>query len=68
MGNMRLSQNFSFWETSFACQAALNLPEKAGFRPLFPTLFPKPTGFWEKLEEHIVCGFGPALRPGLQRL
>jgi hypothetical protein len=27
---MRLSQNFSFWKTSDACQAALNLGEKPG--------------------------------------
>jgi hypothetical protein len=36
------SQNFSFGETGFACQATLTLPEKAGFRPLFPRLSPKP--------------------------
>jgi hypothetical protein len=41
-----------FGEASFACPAALTLPEKAGFRPLFPIfpkLSPKPTGFWGKL-------------------
>jgi hypothetical protein len=30
-------------------KAALNLWEKAGFRPLFQERFPKPTGFWEML-------------------
>jgi hypothetical protein len=46
-----LSQNVSFWEASeacpacFACPATLNLYEKADLGPLFPKLFPKPTGF-----------------------
>jgi hypothetical protein len=34
-----------------ACMcSSKNLPEKAGLGPLFPKLFPKPTGFWEKLK------------------
>jgi hypothetical protein len=38
-----------FPKTSVFGKASLNFPEKAGFRPLFPKLFRKPTGFWEKL-------------------
>jgi hypothetical protein len=40
---LRLSQNFSFWESN------LRFMGKAGFRPLFQEPFPKPTGFWERL-------------------
>ncbi|MDR0450426.1 MAG: hypothetical protein LBH26_04090 [Treponema sp.] len=36
-----------FPKTSASGKAALNLWEKAGFRPLFQGHFPKPTGFWE---------------------
>jgi hypothetical protein len=41
--------NQGFPKTSVFGKATLNLPEKAGLGPLFPKLFPKPTGFWEKL-------------------
>jgi hypothetical protein len=48
-GSKRLSQNFSFWETGFACPATLILIEKAGFRPLFRKPIPKLTEFWDWL-------------------
>jgi hypothetical protein len=38
-----------FPKTSVFGKATLNLEEKAAFKPLFPELFPKLTGFWEKL-------------------
>ena len=36
-------------KTSVFGTATLDLLEKAGFRPLFQKLVPKPTGFWNKL-------------------
>jgi hypothetical protein len=38
---MRLFQNFSFWKTSFACQAASMLVGKPGLGPVFPRAWDK---------------------------
>jgi hypothetical protein len=40
---------WGFPKTSVFGKATLDFIEKAGDRPLFQELFPKPTGFWEKL-------------------
>jgi hypothetical protein len=45
-------------------EQTLNLGEKPGFRSVFPRVCPKPTGFWNKLNE-LSC---PEVRTFLEKI